>query len=355
MKKLILISIAIILLLPLMFTGPRDEQNLVAYLLKCTLPAMMVVVFWVNYLYILPRHAQHGSIVRVTIENAILLLACSAILAVAHVKEASLHGPNHHQRPPVHIPARSLTVSPKPRPHHKTAHFVVFVGLRDAVYLMLVIFVAYSVLASRKMEHLQREHQEAELARQKAELRGLRNQVSPHFLLNTLNNIYALSLTNNSATSDAVMRLSELLRHTLYDSQTEFVTLSSEVQFINAYVELMRMRLAPNVKVTTDLRIAPDSTTQVAPLLFISLLENAFKHGVSPRQNCHISITLYEDQEIHFRTVNSYYPKGENDRSGHGIGLELTQKRLSLYYPNRHHWTKGRTGDEWISDLTIQP
>lgn len=357
MKRLIIYSIAFVLLLPFMFTRPEDSIMLQSYLLKCVLPAMIVVVFWVNYLWILPRYNSQGGKRRVALWNLALLLACSVGLAEMHHIEFSQR--KSRQKQPCmearHRPPHA------PKPPRSEMHFIVNTGLRDGLYLVLGIFVAYSLLASERMKRLQQQKQDAELARQKAELRSLRNQVSPHFLLNTLNNIYSLSLIDSQRTGDAVMKLSRLLRHTLYDSQQERVSLKKEAEFMQSYVELMSLRLAPNIKVSSNLQVADDSATEVAPLIFISLLENAFKHGTAPMEQCHIHIELREVvaesgvAEVYFRITNSLHPKGENDRSGHGIGLPTVQKRLNHYYPHSHSLHYGPQADEWVAEIRIFP
>ena len=188
-------------------------------------------------------------------------------------------------------------------------------------------------------------------------MRGLRNQISPHFLLNTLNNIYALAAISPERTQSAVMQLSHMLRHMLYDNQSEMVTLKSEADFIRSYVDLMKLRLSSNVKVETEIDIPEHSNTLIAPLLFISLVENAFKHGVSPTQPCTIHIMLSEsDGTVRCSISNSNHPKQASDRSGHGIGLANVQQRLDMVYPKRYTWTKGVNDDGmYQSTITIEP
>ncbi len=129
---------------------------------------------------------------------------------------------------------------------------------------------------------------EAERNRTEAELKNLRNQLNPHFLLNTLNNIYALIAFDTDKAQQAVQELSKLLRYVLYDNQQTYVPLGKETDFIRNYIELMRIRLSSNVQMTTQIDILPDSQTLIAPLIFISLIENAFKHGISPTERSFI-------------------------------------------------------------------
>lgn len=197
---------------------------------------------------------------------------------------------------------------------------------------------------------------EAEKSRTEAELKNLRNQLNPHFLLNTLNNIYALIAFDTDKAQTAVQELSRLLRHVLYDNQQNFVTLGKEMDFIKNYIALMRIRLSSNVTVETRFDIRPDSPTEIAPLIFISLIENAFKHGISPTEPSHIRIYFSESvHEVRCEIINSYHPKSEADKSGSGIGLEQVSKRLELTYPGRYEWKHGisEDGKEYKSVLTI--
>ena len=122
----------------------------------------------------------------------------------------------------------------------------------------------------------------AEKSRMEAELKNLRNQLNPHFLLNTLNNIYALIAFDADKAQQAVQELSRLLRHVLYDNQQNLVPLNKEMDFIRNYIALMRIRLAANVTVETHFDIGPENRTEIAPLIFIPFLTNAFKKGILP-------------------------------------------------------------------------
>ena len=187
-------------------------------------------------------------------------------------------------------------------------------------------------------------------------MKNLRNQLNPHFLLNTLNNIYALIAFDTDKAQAAVQELSRLLRHVLYDNQQNFVPLGKEMDFIRNYIELMRIRLSSNVTVETAISIRPDSRTEIAPLIFISLIENAFKHGISPTEPSYIRIHFSEsEQEVRCEIYNSYHPKNEADKSGSGIGLEQVRKRLELTYPGRYNWEHGVSEDntEYRSVLVI--
>ena len=157
---------------------------------------------------------------------------------------------------------------------------------------------------------------------------------------------------------EAVQELSKLLRHVLYDNQQTFVPLEKELDFIRNYVALMRIRLPQQVEISLHLETDPGSSLLIAPLLFISLIENAFKHGISPTAHSFISIAITgnTDGTVRCEIQNSNYPKTGQDKSGSGIGLEQVSKRLELIYPKHYEWEKGisANGQVYSSILTIQ-
>ena len=212
--------------------------------------------------------------------------------------------------------------------------------------LILVVGLSVAIRMSQRWHKLQEAKKDAERMRTDAELKNLRNQLNPHFLLNTLNNIYALIAFDPDKAQTAVGELSKLLRHALYDNQKRFVPLYKEVEFIKNYIELMKIRVTNNVKIDTNINIAEDDSTPIAPLIFISLIENAFKHGISQAGEGEISIEMSSDDDrIMCEIINTNHPKRDNDKSGSGIGLEQVAKRLELIYPGSYTWEKGIDSD----------
>lgn len=125
----------------------------------------------------------------------------------------------------------------------------------------------------------------------------------------------------------------------LYDNQQPFVSLSKEIDFLQNYIKLMRIRVQTHVSIETDFDIAPDSATPIAPMIFISLIENAFKHGISPTEDSYIYIRFEEcNGKVTCHIRNSYHPKNHTDKSGSGIGLEQVKRRLELTYPHQYQW-----------------
>ena len=218
--------------------------------------------------------------------------------------------------------------------------------IRDIVNLVIAAAIA-------TLLHLALQWQTAEEARKEAELSNLRSQINPHFLLNTLNNIYALTAINTQKAQEAIQDLSKMLRHILYDYQRSEIELRDEVEFLKNYIRLMKLRQGPSVEVNTAFHITNEQQ-KVAPMIFISLVENAFKHGVRPAVPCTINITIQaNDKQIVCDIVNSNHPKTATDRSGHGVGLELVRRRLELAYKGRYEWTHGVSDNQKMYHSTI--
>ncbi len=220
-------------------------------------------------------------------------------------------------------------------------------------FSILVVAPALSIKMTRKWLDAQQKIRESERMRVEMELASLKNQLNPHFLFNSLNNIYALISFNPSVAQSSLLSVCDLLRYQLYDSDYKVVELEKEVRFIGSYCDLMCLRFGDGVKVTVDL---PKNTAgiKVAPLLFISLVENAFKHGVDSQEECYINIRMsIMEGQILFVCSNSNHPKSAQDRSGSGIGLANLVRRLDLIYPHGYSYDVNRTDNDYIVTLII--
>ncbi len=182
-----------------------------------------------------------------------------------------------------------------------------------------------------KWSKSEQEKESLEKEKVKSELAFLRNQVSPHFFMNTLNNIHALIDFDKDEAKESIIRLSKLMRHFLYDSEGERIELKKEVEFIKNYVELMKLRFTDKVKVSLNLpEVLPDQ--KIPPLLFTSFIENAFKHGVSYNAQSFINVSLsFVEKRLVFEMQNSNFSVAMPG-SASGIGLENIRKRLELLY-----------------------
>lgn len=218
---------------------------------------------------------------------------------------------------------------------------------------ILVIIAALGIRSFVRSHELQIELEEKQRKTAEAELVWLKNQLNPHFLFNSLNNISSLTQIDPDQAQDAIGQLSDLLRYALYESNKPEVSLAGEVEFMKNYVSLMRLRCSDKTRVEESYNIGQQSH-QIAPLLFISFIENAFKHGTSNNHDSHVWIALNEDKDsVTFECRNSNLPKGESDHSGSGIGLENTRRRLELCYPDSYEWEQGINDGDFCIKIVI--
>lgn len=182
----------------------------------------------------------------------------------------------------------------------------------------------------------------------------LKNQISPHFFFNTLNNIYSLISINTHDSQEAVLKLSKLMRYLLYESEHGKTLLSSEIEFMNNYIDLMRLRVTDKVELKVNFPEKYENHS-IPPLLFISFIENAFKHGISYREKSFVHIELSIEKEgLTFRCSNSLVRANEAAKAEHsGIGLENVRKRLALLYPGSHQLKAGKKETSYEVELKI--
>ncbi|RYV03978.1 histidine kinase [Shewanella sp. OPT22] len=185
------------------------------------------------------------------------------------------------------------------------------------------------------------------------ELMLLQQQIKPHFLFNTLNNLYALALKKSDDCPDMVMKLSNLLRYTVYDGQNQRVNLSKEINYLKDYIELQRIRWGKQC----DLNLKWPNDCEawlISPMLLIILLENAFKYGIEPattRTQVTFEISI-EKQILKLICINECNQTAVSEESG--FGLENLSKRLKLIYPQRHQLSSQRHGDIWVAELSLE-
>ncbi len=322
--------------LPLFFIWNRSGEGIDwnRYLRHSVNPLMLCAVFYLDYFILVPRLLFKGRWNNFILANIGVALVFSAAMLLwqtfSFVPDA---------------PGPRLRINP-----------VLFSFIRDFVSIAMIICLSTLVKMGVGWQQAEDARKEAEKSRKEAELKNLRNQLNPHFLLNTLNNIYALISIDTEKAQEAVSELSRLLRYVLYDNNQHTVPLCKEMDFIKDYIYLMKIRVSQNVSVETDIRVSPDSLTPVAPLIFISLIENAFKHGVSPVEQSRIRIFFDETPECIICDIrNSFHPKSHLDKSGSGIGLEQVEKRLELLYSGHYFWNKGisEDGKEYFSHLEL--
>ena len=320
--------------IPFFFTG-REQQEMTTteYIHREIAPISFMLVFYINYFLLVDYFLFSKHTWRFILCNVVLI---AIVMGVVHIFMQMLP-------PPMGF-----------HPHHRDWNETLGFFLVNALLYMLVAGLSVAIRMTANWYQLESSKRELEKSKAEAELQNLKSQLNPHFLFNTLNNIYSLIAFSPEKAQKAVHDLSRLLRYVLYDSNQPEVPLEKELDFIRNYVELMRIRLPQHVELETNIAEANPGSS-IAPLLFISLIENAFKHGVSNSKPSFIHIDIHQD---HGRIVcdisNSYFPKDNNqDKSGSGIGLQNLRRRLELLYPSRHIFTYGQDGEKYNSLLEI--
>lgn len=327
-----------------MFLSPMQYLRgtgipLVQYLMNCMSPLLLMVVFYVNYIWLTPKYFVKGKHRYFLIINTFMVFGFALVLYYWMVFTHDLFQDSPSQR----------------RTPDSLDIFLLFV--RDTINFIIFATAATCIKLAQQWYWAEKALKDADAARIDAELSNLRNQINPHFLLNTLNNIYALTAFDAQKAQESIQELSKMLRHILYDYQQPRVPLQDETEFIDNYVKLMRIRLPNSVEVVSKFHVL-DKQADVAPMIFISLVENAFKHGVSPTEPSFIHITIEGDRKHVICDIkNSNYPKAEGDHSGHGIGLQQVQRRLELSYYQQYTWEYGVSpdGKTFHSRILITP
>jgi len=317
----------------LFFTRNTNEVSFSDYLRYLTMISGIFIVFYVNYLFFVKRFLFSKQLWQFLLANLLLFMV---MIVVSHLIMEMIPLDETHARPP------------------RERENVLFLFLLfDCIKFTFVTALSVAMKMTGNWYRVDAERKELEKMRSEAELQNLKSQLNPHFLFNTLNNIYSLIAISSERAQEAVHVLSGLLRYILYDSSQPLVAVEKDIDFVHNYIELMRIRLPQHAELKTDIQTFV-SGGFIAPLLFISLIENAFKHGISNNKPCFIDISITSDKEqIKCIIRNSYFPKDEQDRSGSGIGIANLRKRLDLLYPDSHKFICEREGDIFISDLII--
>ena len=289
------------------------------------------ILFYLNYFFFVDRLVFDKKIVWFIIINLLLIGSFTWLndLLIINLHKPIMPGapgpPPEHGKMPMFKPDRDM----------------MFIRNAGTFFVPVIISLVLKVL--QRIKEVEAEKKDIEHERLQSELLHLKHQLHPHFFFNSLNNIYALVDISPEKSKTAIHGLAKLIRYLLYETDTKHVKLFQEIEFLKQFIELMKLRLSDKTKLTTSF---PENTGDlvIAPLLFLPLVENAFKHGISiSTSEIVISIKILGD-EIIFISQNGYYPT-DNEVTETGIGIENLKKRLSLLYPGKHEFrTEVRDG-----------
>ncbi|MEX0965680.1 MAG: histidine kinase [Bacteroidia bacterium] len=230
---------------------------------------------------------------------------------------------------------------------------VLFIKWGKSLVALTVMVALTSGLKLGKQWWLQRKRlKNIELEKAKAEVKFLRAQLNPHFLFNTLNNLYALALQQSAKTPDMILKLAGLMEYIMYSSQQESVSLEKEISFLENYIALEKLRLPVDSKIRFNIQ-GKINGQGIAPLLFLPFVENGFKHGFTGnRAGNYLKIDIrVQAKNLEFSMENKLRT---NLKNGSGIGLENSTNRLKLMYPEKHHLNINQEKETYRVELKLE-
>lgn len=282
---------------------------------------LLLSFFYLNYYVFVPgvyfNNRHFSYVLAVLLSLAVIFILPSLLTGRLHISDEG-PAPPFKPKPMEGIPATPGISA------------FLFEELRHHFYLFFIaLFFSFLLRTRENMAKMKEE-------KLKAELSSLKSQINPHFLFNTLNSIYALSVKKDSKASDAIINLSGLMRYVIKDANDNKIALQKEVDYISNYVELQKARLGNTVSVIFEVS-GICGNKQIAPLILITYIENAFKHGVNPdAEGCMVVVKItITDSGVNLHTFNKIVPLHESIEST-GIGNANTDERLALLYPGRH-------------------
>jgi len=311
-----------------------DTNRLIAHFL---IPMLFyAVIFYLNFFVLIDRFLFSNKTLIFIIVNLVLI---GFFILLKEFIEDNYFSELINNRPP--------------NANREGPPFKLFIYVQMLSYAAPVL-LSIAIKSTKKWVKTEAERKEADNFKLQTELQHLRYQLQPHFFFNSLNNIYSLVDISPDKAKSTIHSLGKLMRYLLYETNTELVTLSKEIEFMRKYIELMKLRLTDKTEVESSFPVS-DSQIKISPLLFISLIENAFKHGVSASTKSMISIDMaIKGNKVDFTIENHNFPKQDSDKSGSGIGLPNLEKRLQLLYPNKHSFKKELRDGVYKVNLQIE-
>jgi len=228
---------------------------------------------------------------------------------------------------------------------------------------LLLMFLTFSLMIPliyllndrfKQQQHIAHLHEET----LKSELSLLKSQINPHFFFNTLNNLYGLAVEKSEDTQEVIYKLSQMMRFTIYEGRKNTVSVNDEVEYLENFIELNTIRYKNKLDIKFDKTIE-DKQQRIPPLLFINLLENAFKHGVDSQLNnqyIHFSLTTNKSK-IAFNIENNFdeilLEQNKTKRLSGGLGTENLARRLTLLFPDKHQYQSKVDSNRFVATVTI--
>jgi two-component system, LytTR family, sensor kinase len=335
---------------PILISLGRSENFSVFLVFDWVRDIPIFILFIINTLWLIPNFLFNKKFI---IYLCLIILFCFASTVIGELLFAGVKDFSHKPPPGFHQhlpPPHMQGIDPEMPPHMGMFDF----GFLTQIIIDLLIVSLNTAIKMTikwyKDEQTQREKEKEYL---KSELTFLQGQVSPHFFMNTLNNIHALIDINGKDAQLVVVKLSKMMRYLLYESDDENSTIKKEIEFLENYIDLMKLRIDKTVNIKYSV---PNNYNDIKmpPLLLIPFIENAFKHGISYQENSFINITFELDKNsIIFNCINSMVTQNLPLFSHKGIGLANVKKRLNLLYGKAYELEINETISEFHVRLII--
>ena len=331
-----------IFLFPLYMMSRSGDIDLKYYFVFLIRTSILIALFYINYLFLVDKYLFKKEFTAYISINIVLI---TVLLFIQYtVIEFFL----------------SADFPPPPEPDTIVNEFrrkgppPILRYWGDLGFVILVISLSVALKATQRWYNDSIKMEQAKTIQLEADLRNLRNQLNPHFLFNTLNNIYSLIAIDSVKAQDSVHRLSNLLRYVLYENNTQLVPIGSDIEFTQNYIDLMKLRIGPNTKMDVSI-INSGSKDVIAPLMFMTIIENAFKHGSSDSESSYIGINIIVEngKGVLCTVKNSLGQRDNIEGKNSGIGLPNLSKRLELIYPGRHDLVINKSPDSYTVQLRI--
>ncbi len=293
-----------------------------------------ISAFYINYIFLIPEFIQKRKKYWIYVFSFIFILAASVLIktTIAMLNPIDL----------------LQSIGKKGEIHHISISEYIIVSTFFSGFVLVTSCIIKFSVDWFSNERIQRN---LESEKKDMELQFLKSQLNPHFLFNSLNNIYSLAYQKSDKTADAILKLSEIMRYMIYESNDSWVSLGKEVEYVKSFVELQKLRFKDGAAVVININGEIDGQ-QIVPLILISFVENAFKHGVANDPADPIKIDIIANQKILHFSVTNKKSKTNKDAMG-GVGLNNVERRLQLLYPERYKLNIVNSATHYTTELML--
>ncbi len=336
------------LIIGFLSNSPEGESSIFSKLLAPAFIIFYVVyitLFYLNYFVLIPQFYLKKNYL---VYFFIIILLFTAVYFIKPFDRLISMNPPPGQQPRIERVDNNRMPPPKPPGGNRSRK-----DINSIILFVTVWSLSTAICIIRQWRVTEKRAMQAETDKANAELSFLKSQVNPHFLFNTLNNIYSMAVTKNENTAPSIMKLSNIMRYVTDELGEDYVPLDSEIECMKDYIDLQKLRLGTKMKV--DVSITGNTIDkQIAPLILMTFVENVFKYGISSHEESGITIKLSVDEHnITFFCQNKLFDTKRNTERT-GIGIPNARQRLQHLYPNKHFLDINTDNGLFIVQLTLQ-